>query len=132
MDSLDTRVPSLAALPLDPISPRLPISDPFTPAMAARAGIGRAVLDRLHREGRVRRLLRGVYVDATVPVSATLRSRALALVIGEDQVVVGRTAAGPHGGDAPRADHDGPVPVEVRARRRPLDRDRGRATRYAD
>src|SRR3954466_7311653 len=124
MDSLDTRVPSLAALPLDPISPRLPISDPFTPAMAARAGIGRAVLDRLHRDGRVRRLLRGVYVDATVPASVTLRARALALVTGEGQVLVGQTAAWLHGVDVPRADPDGPVPVEVRGRRRLPDRDR--------
>lgn len=123
----------LVALALEPISPRLPIAEPFTPAMAARAGIGRAVLDRLHREGRLRRLLRGVYVDATVPSSVGLRARALGLVIGSQQVVVGRTAAWLHGVDlrvdprvgAPREQRDTPVPVEVVGRsRRPGGRPR--------
>ena len=132
MDSLDTRVPSLAALPLDPISPRLPIADPFTPTMAARAGIGRAVLDRLHREGRVRRLLRGVYVDATVPSSVDLRARALALVVGEAQVVVGLTAAWLHGVDLGLPGADSPAPVEVHGRGRAVSRNRGRPPRYAD
>jgi hypothetical protein len=111
----------LVALSLEPISPRLPIAEPFTPAMAARAGIGRAVLDRLHREGRLRRLLRGVYVDATVPGSLALRARALGLVTGSQQIVVGRTAAWLHGVDlrvgprvgSPRDQRETPVPVEV-------------------
>jgi hypothetical protein len=110
----------LVALPLDPISPRLPIAEPFTPAMAARAGIGRAVLDRLHREGRLRRLLRGVYVDATVPSSVTLRARALGLVVAQGHVVVGRTAAWLHGVEVPREDPDAPLPVEVHGRIRRL------------
>jgi hypothetical protein len=111
---------ALLALPLDPISPRLPIGDPFTPAMAARAGIGRSVLDRLHREGRLRRLLRGVYVDATVPSSVAVRARALTLVLGQAQVVVGRTAAWLHGVEVPREDPDAPVPIEVHGRIRRL------------
>jgi hypothetical protein len=107
---------SLLSLPLDPISPRLPIGEPFTPAMAARAGIGRAVLDRLHREGRVRRLLRGVYLDATVATSVATRAAALALLLGDRQVVVGVTAAWLHGVDLPRADPHAPPPLEVRGR----------------
>lgn len=109
----------LAALPLAPISPRLPLEDPFTPAMAAQAGIGRAVLDRLHREGRVRRLLRGVYLDAAAPMTGAVRARALALVVGAQQVVVGPTAAWLHGVEVLRHDPRAPVPVEVRGRRTP-------------
>ncbi len=119
---------SLVALPLDPISPRLPIEEPFTPAVAARAGIGRAVLTRLVREGRVRRLLRGVYLDATVPVTRAVRARALALVVGDQQVVVGLTAVWLHGAELPRRDPDAPVPIEVHGRN---PRDGSRPVRYA-
>ena len=128
---MDTSPPSLVALPLDPISPRLPIGDPFTPAMAARAGIGRAVLDRLHREGRVRRLLRGVYLDATVPLSVSVRARALALVVGARQVVVGSTAAWLHGVEVPRPAPESPHPVEVHGRGRDAARRPGRPIRHA-
>lgn len=118
---------TLAALPLDPISPRLPIGKPFTPAMAARAGIGRAVLERLHREGRVRRLVRGVYVDATAPPSVEVRAEALGLVVGAQQVVIGLTAAWLHGveleGSAP--------PIEVHGRGRVVPRYAARPVRYA-
>lgn len=132
---MDSESP-LVALSLEPISPRLPIAEPFTPAMAARAGIGRAVLDRLHREGRLRRLLRGVYVDATLPSSVGLRARALGLVTGSHQIVVGRTAAWLHGVDLrvePRVGHprdqlDTPVPVEVLGR----DRRGGGRGRFSD
>jgi hypothetical protein len=119
----------LATLPLAPISPRLPLTDPFTPAMAAQAGIGRAVLDRLHREGRVRRLLRGIYLDAAAPMPTPVRARALALVVGSEQVVVGQTAAWLHGVEVLRRDPQAPVPVEVRGRRTPRHRDR--SVRYA-
>jgi len=112
---------SLAALPLDPLSPRLPVGRPFTRAMAARAGLDRVALDRLHREGRVRRLLRGVYLDATVPCSRAVRAEAVGLVVGPRQVVVGVTAAWLHGADLDRT--AGPVPVEVHGR--------GRVPRYA-
>jgi hypothetical protein len=123
--------PPLVALPLDPISPRLPWGAPFTPAQAARAGIGRPVLERLLREGRIRRLLRGVYVDATAPMSPALRAQALALVVGPQHVVVGTTAAWLHGVDVPRVDvrrpdSASPVPVEVQGR----GRHGGRANRY--
>jgi hypothetical protein len=123
MDQLSER--PLMALPLDPLSPRLPVDQPFTPAIAARAGLGRAVLDRLHREGRVRRLLRGVYVDGTVPVTRSVRARALALVVGRERVVGGTTAAWLHGVEAPRRDPHAPVPVDVYA-------PGGRVVRYAE
>jgi hypothetical protein len=123
MDSLSER--PLMALPLDPLSPRLPVDQPFTPAIAARAGLGRAVLDRLHREGRVRRLLRGVYVDGTVPVTRTVRARALTLVVGSERVVGGATAAWLHGVEVPGRDPHAPVAIDVCP-------PGGRAGRYAD
>jgi hypothetical protein len=113
--------PPLAALPLDPISPRLPAGRPFTPAVAARAGLARAALERLHREGRLRRLLRGVYVDATVSPSIDVRADALGLVVGPRQVVVGLTAAWLHGVVVEQS--AGPAPLEVHGR--------GRVPRYA-
>jgi len=116
------------ALPLEPLSPRLPVAQPFTPGIAARAGIGRAVLERLHREGRVRRLLRGVYLDATVPVTRPVRARALALVVGSQHVVVGLTAAWLHGVEMPLRDRHAPVAIEVRGRGA---REGGRPVRYA-
>jgi hypothetical protein len=115
---MDISPAPLVALPLDPLSTRLPLGEPFTVAMAARAGIGRAALDRLHRGGRMRRLLRGVYVDATVPVSTAVRARALGLVVGGSQVVVGTTAAWLHGVDLPRVDPRAPERVEVHGRAR--------------
>ena len=121
----------LVALPLEPISPRLPIGEPFTPAMAAHAGIGRAVLDRLHHEGRVRRLLRGVYLDATVRSSVAVRAKALALVVGDRQVVVGQTAAWLHGVELVRPAPEAPVPIELHGRGR-THRVGGRPVRYAD
>jgi hypothetical protein len=123
--------PPLVALPLDPLSPRLPVGQPFTPAIAARAGIGRTVLDRLHREGRVRRLLRGVYVDATVPVSAAVRAQALRLVIGDRRIVVGTTAAWLHGVELPRPEPVSPPMIEVHGSA-PVGRPDRRPTRYAD
>jgi hypothetical protein len=123
--------PTLVALPLDPISPRLPIAEPFTPAMAARAGIGRAVLERLRREGRVRRLLRGVYLDATVPVSERVRAQALGLVLGSGQVVVGCTAAWLYGVELPRPGAESPMPVEVHGRGRASVRPGSLPVRYA-
>ncbi|RNM14562.1 type IV toxin-antitoxin system AbiEi family antitoxin domain-containing protein [Nocardioides pocheonensis] len=126
---MDTSPAPLVALPLGPVVPRLPVEEPFTAAMAARAGLGRGVLDRLHRSGRVRRLLRGVYVDATVPLSVAVRARALRLVVGE-QVVVGTTAAWLHGVDLPRADPQAPAPIEVHGRSRHRYADR--PVRYAD
>lgn len=75
-------------------------SRPFTPMQAARQGIGRAGLERAVREGRLRRILRGVYLDASVTENATVRAEALTLVIGTSRIATGRTAAWVHAGPA--------------------------------
>ncbi|RNL60003.1 hypothetical protein EFK50_21695 [Nocardioides marmoriginsengisoli] len=86
--------------------------------MAARAGLGRAELDRLLRSGRLRRLVRGVYIDADVELTAVLRARAVALRVGRKQVVVDRTAAWIHGaGLVTAAVRLDPVPLDLHGRR---------------
>ncbi len=99
---------------MDPV-PLLALDEPFTPAMAAQAGIGRAALDRLHRQGRVVRILRGVYLEVDVPLTSMSRARAAALRLGGSQVLVDRTAAWIHGAGGVGA--GGPIPVEVHGRR---------------
>ncbi len=97
-----------AQLPLDlPVGGSL-LDGPFTPAMARAAGINRSALDRMHREGRVRRLLRGVYVASTVAETVAVRARAVGLVVPRGAVVVDRTAAWVHGVDV---SHCGPEPL---------------------
>lgn len=94
------------AVPMDaerPVPDRpLPaeLRGPFTPATAAAAGIGRTVLERLVREGRVRKLFRGVYAEAGQLRTLEDRAAAVALAIGAGQIAVGRTAAWLHGADA--------------------------------
>lgn len=96
------------------------LSHPFTPSMAASSGIGRAHLERWWREGRIVRLVRGVYLGADVEQTSILRARALALVVGRRQIVVDRTAAWVHGAE-PLRDRPGmPVPLDLHGRRRPV------------
>lgn len=73
---------------------------PFTPAMAARQGLGRASLERLARAGGIVRLIRGVYLAADAPVTRETRREAIELVVGPRQVLAGRAAAWFHGCDA--------------------------------
>jgi hypothetical protein len=83
-----------------PFALRLPpplVAGPFTRPMAARVGVGRRALDRMLRAGVVRRVLRGVYVDATLPDTTALRAGALALVLPPRSVAVDRTAGWLHG-----------------------------------
>lgn len=100
----------------------LPRHGPFTPADAARLGIGRASLERMLREGRVVRLVRGVYLDATRECPPSVRAEALARALGPDRVVTGLTAAWLHGA-APRVlswagrVRTGTVPLEARSLR---------------
>jgi hypothetical protein len=84
-------------LPLPPLHALLPLDEPFTPAAARSAGIERPALDRMLRDGHVRRLLRGVYVAASASDTPRLRASAVGLVVGPRTVVVDRTAAWIHG-----------------------------------
>ncbi len=61
------------------------------------AGINRSMIRALLREGLVRRLLKGVYVDTQTPDSVSLRAEALRLVCPPDCVVVDRHAGWLHG-----------------------------------
>lgn len=99
---------------------QIDLSDPFTPAMAARAGIGRCRLEGLLRQGRIVRILRGVYLDAQVDPDRSLRARALALVLGGRHLVVDRTAAWVHGGERIDLGPGAAVPLDLHGRRRHL------------
>ena len=84
-------------LPLHPLHSLLPLDLPFTPAMARQVGIQRAALDRMVREGHVRRVLRGVYAASTASSSLGFRAAAVGLAMSQRGIVVDRTAAWVHG-----------------------------------
>jgi hypothetical protein len=109
---MDASVPDRALL-LSPLTSRLPLDRPFTPALARTAGVDRACLERMHREGTVRRLLRGVYLAATMQETPEVRAAALRLVVQRDAVVVDTTAAWVHGIDLLPARGAEVRPVEV-------------------
>lgn len=94
------------ALPIARSRSLLPADRPFTRATALAAGVRRPALDRMLREGTIRRLLRGVYADAAVPDTGQLRAAAVALVAGRRSVAVDRTAAWVHGVDVVRRGAD--------------------------
>ena len=94
--------------------PALPTDRPFTHQQAVDLGVSREVLRRMVRVGLLRRVLRGVYVDAAADDGLLMRARAVALVLPETAIVTDRTAAWLHGVDALRpGDHLVPPPVEV-------------------
>jgi very-short-patch-repair endonuclease len=64
-------------------------------------GISDKRLRRLVREGTVRRLMAGVYVDSAARETPELRAQALVLVIDDNVVVCDRSAAWLHGIDLP-------------------------------
>lgn len=72
---------------------------PFTFASLPDLGLTESDLRHAIEHGEVRRVLRGVYVDAAAPDSIELRAAALRLVVGPHQVVVDRAAAWLHGID---------------------------------
>jgi hypothetical protein len=86
-------------LPLSTLESRLPLDRPFTRAMARASGFERPALERMLREGTVRRLLRGAYVAGSAVETTELRAAAVALVVRREAIAVDRTAAWVHGVD---------------------------------
>lgn len=87
---------------------------PFTGADAAELGLTRRLLRDLIADGRVTRVLRGVYADATRPLDLKARAQAARLVVAPDQVLVDRSAAWLHGVDVfGYAEHETIPDVEV-------------------
>lgn len=80
------------------VAPALP-KTPFTRAGARDLDVSAQRLTDLLAEGRVRRVLRNVYVRADVPDSVECRAAAAALVVTPGAVFVDRTAAWLHGVD---------------------------------
>jgi hypothetical protein len=74
--------------------------EPFDCARAGQVGIGAHLLHGYVVAGKVRRVLRGAYVNATVPDSLEVRAAAAALVVPKGCVISGRTAAWLYGVDA--------------------------------
>lgn len=77
----------------------LPAAEPFTGTTAADYGVTPNVLTRLLRDGVLRRVFRGVYVDNAVPDTLALRTRAVALAVPTDAVLTDTTAAWLYGLD---------------------------------
>jgi hypothetical protein len=91
----------------------LPLDRPFTTAQAAATGISKKTLARLHRDGLLRRMLRGVHVVVQAPEDLLLRAQALALVVPEGAVIVDWTAMWLHTGMLPFGHHLEVPPVSV-------------------
>lgn len=100
-------------LPLSPLAALLPLDRPFTPAMARTVGVPRSSLERMVRDGSVRRLVRGVYVASTAPPSRATRAAAVALVVGREAIAVDRSAAWVHGVDLVSRVPQSARPLEV-------------------
>ncbi len=87
---------------------------PFTAAEARAAGVARTALNRLLRTGIIRRIVRGVFVDADVPDSIELRAMAVAKVVPPDAILCRRTAAWLYGVDTfALQEHDDPPPIQT-------------------
>lgn len=104
---------------MDPMLPvpaddRLPLGTPFTISEARARGVSERVLHRLARQGVLRRVFRGVYVDAAADDDLLMRARALSLVVPETAVVADECAAWARGVDlVARGDHVIPPPVSI-------------------
>ncbi len=84
---------------------------PFTCADLERLRLTPYELRRLDDRQQVRRVLRGVYVRADLPLDTALRARAAALVVPPGAVFCDDTARWLHG--VPGADPDSPPPLDV-------------------
>ena len=73
---------------------------PFNRRFAIAHGWSDRKLAGLARDGTIRRLVKGVYVDALVPDTIELRAAAVALVAPKDAVICRQTAAWIYGIDA--------------------------------
>lgn len=91
----------------------LPI-DPFTARQARLRGYDQDQLRELIDRGKLRRLLRGVYVSSLAVDSLSLRCSAVRLVVPHDAVVCDRTAAWLHGVDVFAFwELERPLPLEI-------------------
>lgn len=70
-----------------------PLLVPTTPARASAQGWSQKQIHRAVADGGLRRVLRGVYVDATVPDSTDLRAAAAALVLPRRMAAIDRSAS---------------------------------------
>lgn len=92
----------------------LPVGRPFTAAQALEHGLTRWQIARLHREGVLRRVLHGVYVDAAAEDTLEHRIHALGLVVPSTAVVTEECAAWSWGVDLlAEGDHLIPPPLSV-------------------
>ncbi|MEO7352623.1 MAG: hypothetical protein ABIR34_05595 [Marmoricola sp.] len=99
-------------IPLHPLHALLPLDLPFTRVMARAVDLDRTALQRMLRDGTVRRLLRGAYAASTAPDTVAVRAAAVALVLGRDSIAVDRTAAWVHGVDVTGLPPGEPRPLE--------------------
>jgi hypothetical protein len=78
---------------------RLPFGEPFTIAQARERGVSERVLQRQARDGTLRRVFRGVYVDSAADDDLLMRAKALSLVVPPTAVVTDESAAWARGID---------------------------------
>lgn len=91
---------------------------PNAPFTCAGTGMSRADVYRLVAVGAVRQVLRGVFVDASIPDTVELRAAAAACVVAPHNIAVDRTAATIHGVDTYAfGERDAVPPVETCALR---------------
>lgn len=87
---------------------------PFLRSDLTEQGVSRSRFYRLREQGRIRPVVREVYVARGEPDTVETRAAAVALVVAPGHVVVDRTAAAIHGIDVLSfAEHDVPPPVET-------------------
>lgn len=105
-------IPSGMPLPLPGDFP-LPRDLPFTRGQALAAGLSDWRLRQLVAETRLRRPLRNVYVDASIPDSLRLRCRAVGLVVPTGAFICDLTAGWIHAGEKALApgDHERIPPI---------------------